>query len=64
MNDKTNSEDFSKMLEVSGPWSAVDENNALGTITSNNVNVSWTFSDDYSTLTNNKGAIYKRINMK
>jgi hypothetical protein len=64
MNGKTNSEDFSKMLEVSGPWSAEDANNALGSISSNNVNVSWTFSDDYSTLTNNKGAIYKRINMK
>jgi hypothetical protein len=64
MNGKTNSEDFSRMLDLSGPWSAVDANNCLGTITLNNAEVSWTFSDDYTTLTNNKGTIYKRVKLQ
>jgi hypothetical protein len=64
MNGKTNSEDFSKMMDLSGPWSAKDKNTANGIIELNNVEVSWFFNDDYSTLTNNKGAIYKRVKVK
>ena len=64
MNGKTNSEDFNRMLDLSGSWSAIDKNNAKGIIELNTVEVSWFFNDDYETLTNNKGAIYKRVKVK
>lgn len=64
MNGKTNSEDFTKMLDLSGSWTAVDANKAKGVIELNNKEVSWIFSENYSTLTNNKGIIYKRIKVK
>jgi len=64
MNGKTNSEDFSKIMDLSGPWSAKDKNTAKGIIELNNVEVSWFFNDDFAILTNNKGAIYKRIKVK
>lgn len=60
-NGKTNSEDFTKVIELSGSWNALDNKNAKGVISSNNVAVTWVFSDDYSSLTNNKGVIFKRI---
>lgn len=64
MNGKTNSEDFTRMLELSGHWNTVDTNNANGVISLNNVEVSWVFSEDYATLTNNKGAVYNRVKVK
>ena len=64
MNGKINSEDFTKMLELSGSWTAVDANKAKGVIELNHLEVSWVFSEDYSTLTNNKGVIFNRIKVK
>jgi hypothetical protein len=64
MNGKTNSEDFTKMLDLNGTWNTVDANKASGVIELNNKEVSWIFSEDYSTLTNNKGVIYKRIKVQ
>jgi hypothetical protein len=64
MNGKTNSEDFTKMLDLSGTWNTIDTNKASGVIEMNNKEVSWIFSEDYSTLTNNKGVIYKRVKVK
>jgi len=61
MNGKTNSEDFTKIIDISGKWSAVDSQNAEGVIDGNNVSVSWVFSDDYSILTNNKGVVFNRV---
>jgi hypothetical protein len=64
MNGKSNSEDFTKMLDLNGTWNTVDANKASGVIELNNKEVSWIFSEDYSTLTNNKGVIYKRIKVQ
>ena len=64
MNGKTNSEDFTKMLDLNGTWNTIDANKANGVIELNNKEVSWIFSEDYSTLTNNKGVIYKRVKVE
>jgi hypothetical protein len=64
MNGKTNSEDFTKMLDLNGTWNTIDANKASGVIELNNKEVSWIFSEDYSTLTNNKGVIYKRVKVE
>ena len=64
MNGKTNSEDFSKLVDLSGSWNSVDNKNAKGVFSGNNVSVNWVFSDDFSSLTNNKGVVFKRIKVK
>jgi len=64
MNGKTNSEDFIKMVDLSGEWNAIDAKSAEGTIEQNDVKVSWNFSDDYSELTNNKGVVFQRVKVK
>jgi hypothetical protein len=64
MNGKTNSEDFSKIIDLSGTWNAIDDKNAKGIISTNNVAVNWVFSEDFSFLTNNKGVVFKRIKVK
>jgi hypothetical protein len=64
MNGKTNSEDFIKMVDLSGEWNAIDAKSAEGTIKQNDVKVSWNFSDDYSELTNNKGVVFRRVKVK
>lgn len=64
MNGKTNSEDYSKIIDLSGAWNAVDDKNAKGVISANDLSVNWGFSDDFSFLTNNKGVVFKRIKVK
>ena len=64
MNGKTNSEDFSKIINLSGSWIALDKENAKGVISANNVSVNWIFSNDYLSLTNNKGVVFKRIKVR
>ena len=64
MNGETNSENFTKMIDLSGKWTAIDALTAEGVIEQNNVPVSWTFSEDYSTLTNSKGVVFKRVKVK
>ena len=64
MNGKTNSEDFSKLVDLSGSWNSVDNKNAKGVFSGNNGSVNWVFSDDFSSLTNNKGVVFKRIKVK
>ena len=64
MNGKTNSDDFSKLLDLSGSWNSVDSYSAKGVISMNNASVSWTFSSDFLSATNNKGVVFKRIKVK
>ena len=64
MNGKTNSQDFTKIIDIGGKWSAVDSKNAEGVIEANNISVSWLFSEDYSTLTNNKRVVFNRVKVK
>ena len=63
MNGKTNSEDFNTMMNLSGKWNAIDNHNAEG-IYENNASVNWSFDDSYSTLTNDKGGVFKRVKVK
>jgi hypothetical protein len=64
MNGETNSGNFTKIIEISGSWTAVDAQTAEGVIKSNNVPVSWMFSSDYTSLTNNKGVVFQRVQVK
>lgn len=61
MNGQTNSENFSKIIDISGTWKAVSETRVEGVVDQNGVRVSWDFSDDYKTLTNNKGVVFERV---
>ena len=61
MNGKTNSEDFTKVIDLSWKWNAIDNENAEGVYEQNNVSVSWKFNEDYTNLTNSKGAIFQRV---
>ena len=56
--------DCTKIIDLSGTWNAVDDKNAKGIISTNNVAVNWVFSEDFSFLTNNKGVVFKRIKVK
>jgi len=64
MNGQTESENFSKIIDISGSWTAVDAESAEGIIKANGVKVSWTFSSDYTILTNNKGVEFMRRRVK
>jgi hypothetical protein len=64
MNGKTNSEDFTKVIDLSGKWNAIDNVNAEGVYDYSNVSCSWNFNEDYSNLTNGQGALFKRIKVK
>ena len=64
MNGQTNSENFTKVIELSGKWKATSETGAEGIMNQNDVRVSWDFSDDHSSLTNNKGVVFKRVKVK
>jgi hypothetical protein len=64
MNGKTNSENFTKVIGLSGKWSAKNPYSAEGIIEQNNVPVAWTFSENYSSLQNNKGVTFNRIKVK
>jgi hypothetical protein len=64
MNGQTNSENFTKVIELSGKWNATSETSAEGIMNQNDVRVSWDFSDDYSSLTNNKGVVFNRVKVK
>jgi hypothetical protein len=64
MNGQTDSENFSKIIDISGNWTATDEQSAEGVIKANGVKVGWTFSSDYTTLTNNKGVEFTRVKVK
>lgn len=63
MNGKTNSEDFTTMMDLSGKWNALDNQNVEG-IYENNASVIWSFDESYSTLTNDKGGVFKRVKVK
>jgi hypothetical protein len=64
MNGQTDSENFTKVIDISGNWTAVDAQSAEGVIKANGVKVGWTFSNDYTTLTNNKGVVFQRVKVK
>lgn len=61
MNGESNSDNFTKIIDLSGKWKAIDSKNAEGVIEVNNVSVSWSFSSNYTTLTNNKGVVFNRV---
>lgn len=63
MNGQNNSEDFSKLFDLSGSWNTIDNKNIEGIISNSNIAVSWVFSDDYSYLTNNKGVTFDRVDL-
>ncbi|MBT7896141.1 MAG: SH3 domain-containing protein [Flavobacteriales bacterium] len=63
MNGQNNSEDFSKLFDLSGSWNTIDNKNIEGIISASNIAVSWVFSDDYSYLTNNKGVTFDRVDL-
>ena len=64
MNGETDSGNFTKIIDISGSWTAIDSQSAEGLIKGNNVRVSWSFSSDYRSLTNNKGVVFKRVKVK
>ena len=64
MNGNSNSEDFTKVIDLSGKWQGIDKSSAEGVYTQNNVSVSWKFNEDYSSLTNGKGVVFQRIKVK
>lgn len=64
MNGQMNSEDFIPVINFKGTWSEVNDRKAEGTISSSGVDVSWNFSSDFKTCTNNKGAVYTRVKVK
>jgi hypothetical protein len=64
MNGETDSGNFTKLIDISGSWAAIDSQNAEGVIKGNNIRVSWSFSSDYTSLTNNKGVVFKRVKVK
>ena len=63
MDGKTNSEDFRKVVDLSGKWNAINHKSVMGVYDKNNISLKFIFSDDYSTLKNEKGVVYKRINL-
>lgn len=64
MNGETDSGNFTKIIDISGSWTAIDSQSAEGEIKGNNVRVSWSFTSDYTSLTNNKGVVFKRVRVK
>jgi hypothetical protein len=64
MNGQTDSKNFTKVIDISGKWTAIDAQKAEGIIKANGVKVGWTFSSDYTTLINNKGVTFKRVKVK
>jgi hypothetical protein len=64
MNGETDSENFTKIIDISGNWTAIDAQIAEGVIKANGVKVGWSFSSDYSSLTNNKGVVFQRVKVK
>ena len=64
MNGRTNSADFTKIIELSGKWKVVDPTKVEGQYEQNGIAVTWKFSADYATLTNNKGVVFKRVNVR
>jgi hypothetical protein len=61
MNGKTNSAEFTKIIDLSGEWTKKDDLKAEGIYTQKNVGINWTINPDYKFLTNNKGVVFKRI---
>jgi hypothetical protein len=64
MNGETNSENFTKVIDASGKWSALDTQHVEGKYEQNDVIVSWSFNEDYTKLTNNKGVVFERVRVK
>lgn len=64
MNGQTNSANFTKIVDISGKWTAIDAQRAEGVIKANGVKVGWRFSSDYKTLTNSKGVEFTRVKVK
>lgn len=54
---------LTNVMNIDGKWQSVGNNQINGVIGINAVAVSWTIADDFSTLTNNKGVLFTRVNM-
>jgi len=61
MNGKTNSDEFVKLIDISGTWKVINSNKIEGIISSINKKVSWVFNNNFSSLTNNKGVVFNKI---
>lgn len=64
MNGATHSDDFTSLIVLTGTWEASADHSVKGIYDANDVNINWTFSDDYSTVTNDDGAEFKRVRKK
>jgi len=64
MNGATDSDDFTSLIVLTGTWEASTDHSVKGIYDANDVEINWTFSDDYSTVTNDKGAEFKRFRKK
>jgi hypothetical protein len=54
---------LTNVMNINGIWQSVGNNQINGIISINGVAVSWTVSDDFTSLTNNKGVVFTRVNM-
>ena len=61
MDGYTNSEDFTLVLDLSGEWSAIDDFNIQGVYEYSDVPVYWELREDYASLINGKGIVFKRV---
>ncbi len=61
MNGETDSSNFTEALSISGKWHVINPIKVEGTLDQKNIPMSWTFSSDYSTMTNSKGVVFQRI---
>ena len=55
---------LSKIIDNDGSWQVIDKYNIKDESSTNETTPSWHFSNDYSTVTNSKGAIFSRVKIK
>jgi len=65
MNGATDSDDFTSLMALTGTWEASADHSVKGIYDQGEgVIINWTFNDDYSTVTNDKGIELKRVRKK
>jgi hypothetical protein len=63
MHGSTNPQDFTRDFDFTGKWKMVRKDKAEGIFDESETTVDWTFNDDYTSLINSKGAIFKRVSI-
>lgn len=62
MNGATHSDDFTSLITLKGKWEASSDHSVKGKFDlGESTSINWTFNDDYSKVTNDKGAEFKRV---